>query len=81
MKKTLFSEEYQALLDLLKATRVEAGISQEQLAESLNVTQSFISKCERGERRMDIVELRTWCKALGISFPAFVLRFDQAVEK
>lgn len=81
MKKTLFSEEYRTLLGYLKIARAEAGITQEQLAGSLNVTQSFISKCERGERRMDVVELRAWCRALSISFSELVLRLDHEAEQ
>ena len=46
------------------------------LARRLGETQSFISKCERGERRIDVVELRAFCKALGISFTTFVRRLD-----
>lgn len=81
MKKTLFSEEHRTLIALLKQARSEAGITQAQLAQSLDVTQSFISKCERGERRLDIVELRAWCRALGVSFPAFALQYDQSIEQ
>jgi len=40
-----------------------------------------VSKCERGERRIDLIELRDWCKALGISLPELVNRFEQAVNK
>lgn len=80
-KKSLFSEEYRALLELLRAARAEAGLTQEQLAESLNVTQSFVSKCERGERRIDLVELRAWCKALGISLPELVNRLERAIKE
>ena len=81
MKKTQGTAESQALLDLLKAARAEAGLSQVELATALNVTQSFVSKCERGERRLDVVELRAWCKALGISFLAFLAQFDELVGK
>ena len=42
----------------------------------LGVTQSFVSKCERGERRLDIVEVRAWGVALGIPFTEFISSFD-----
>lgn len=77
MEKSIFSKEYALLLQHLRDAREKAGLTQEQLAERLGQTQSFVSKCERGERRLDIVELRAFCKALGISFPSFVAQFDR----
>lgn len=47
-------------------------MSQVMLATHLRETQTFISKCERGERRLDIIELRTWCNALNVDLPAFL---------
>ena len=54
MKKSLFSDDYKCFLKLLRQVRERAGITQEQIAERLETTQSIISKCERGERRLDI---------------------------
>lgn len=80
MKKTISTHENAVFLRLLREARENLGISQAQLAERLQVTQSFVSKCERGERRLDVVELRAWCIALGVPFPAFVAEFDQAAR-
>lgn len=65
----------------LRAARERVGLSQEQLAQTLRATQSFISKCERGERRLDLVELRAWCAALGVPLPKFVSEWDKLVER
>lgn len=81
MQKSLFSKEYRVFLDHLIAARANAGLTQIQLAKRMNATQSFISKCERGERRLDLVELRAWCRALGVTFPTFVSHFDQSTKK
>lgn len=70
MEKSIYSEQYTELLNLLKQTRKKASITQEQLAESLGQTQSFVSKVERGERRLDVVEIRAFCSALGVDFPS-----------
>ena len=78
MEKSLFSQEYRVFLNLLTEARTNACLTQIQLAKRMKVTQSFVSKCERGERRLDLVELRAWCKALGVSFPIFVRHFDRA---
>lgn len=81
MKKSLFSEDYKCFLKLLREVRECAGITQEQIAERLETTQSIISKCERGERRLDIVELRAWCQALDSSLSVFIAEFEKTLDK
>ena len=76
MEKTLYRPEYRILLDLLRAIRMEAGINQEKVAEGTGFSQSMVSKVERGERRLDIVELRQWCAVIGVALPSFVNRFE-----
>ena len=68
------------MLARLRALREDAGITQVELAERLEATQSFVSKCERGERCLDVVELRTWCRAIGLSFAQFVCQIDALLE-
>lgn len=80
MEKSIHSAEYERFLALLRKTRVQSGLTQDDIATKLNATQSFISKCERGERRLDIVELAAWCSALNVSLSSFVERFEQRTE-
>lgn len=61
---------------LLREIRKEAGLSQLELAARLKMPQSFVSKYEAGERRLDILELRVICSALDISLRAFVQRLE-----
>jgi ribosome-binding protein aMBF1 (putative translation factor) len=70
--KSQYQREYAAFLRQLKQTREAAGISQVQLAARLGQTQSSVSKIERGERRVDIVELRAICDGLGVPLLAFI---------
>ena len=77
MDKTLVSPEYKVLLTHLREVRESLGITQIQLAERLNSVQSVISKCERGERRMDVIELRRWCMAIGMDLQTFVNGFEE----
>ncbi|MGQ2989770.1 MAG: helix-turn-helix domain-containing protein [Brevundimonas sp.] len=56
MTKSLHTERYAELLDVLKRVRVDAGLTQAELAARLNKPQSYISKLERGERRIDVIE-------------------------
>lgn len=81
MEKSIFTEEYVLFLECLRAARKEAGLTQEKVAERLHQTQSFVSKCERGERRIDVVELRAFCLAIEISFIEFVQRIEIAIER
>jgi DNA-binding XRE family transcriptional regulator len=81
MEKSIHLREYRLFLEMLRHARELAGLTQEEVAARLNASQSFVSKCERGERRLDVVELRSWCVALGIPFHLFLKRFDQACER
>lgn len=78
MEKSLYTSEYKLFLEMLRAARQQVGLTQEDVASRLRATQSFVSKCERGERRLDVVELREWCEAIGISLEKFVTSFDHA---
>ena len=71
MDKSTFTPEYAVFLDTLRETRQAAGVTQVELADRLGQSQSFVSKCERGESRLDIVQVRKICHVLGTSLPAF----------
>lgn len=77
MKKSIISNDYILFLAFLKQVRVDAGITQEQLAKKLKATQSFLSKVERGERRLDVIELRQWSRALGLPLSDFVTKMEK----
>lgn len=53
-------------MDQLRSMRVQLGVTQETLAERLGKPQSFVSKIERCERRLDIGEFIDWSLALGL---------------
>jgi transcriptional regulator with XRE-family HTH domain len=80
MGKSLGSTESEKLAALLRSVRSESGLTQAQVAERLELPQSFVSKYESGERRVDLVELRQICKALGISLGDFIRRFEKDVS-
>ena len=64
--KSIFTDEYKILLQRLITARKEAGLRQEELARRLDKPQSFVSKYERRERRLDVVEFITICRALNV---------------
>ncbi|MCL2075742.1 MAG: helix-turn-helix transcriptional regulator [Betaproteobacteria bacterium] len=76
----LHSDDYSALVSLLRTARKEAGLTQVELATRLGVEQSLISKIERRERRLDVAELRIFCAALGIGLSEFVSKFEATLE-
>lgn len=54
---TLHTDEYEAMVERLREAREEAGMTQEEVAEVFHRPQSFVSKIEAGERRIDPIEL------------------------
>jgi len=80
MEKSIYSKEYSLFLELLRNTREERGLTQIDVAQRLGQTQSFVSKVERGERRIDIVELRAFCSAIGVNFLTFVNKLEHTFE-
>lgn len=70
---SVHSERYREFLSRLKRARLEAGMTQAQSARALRRPQSFVSKCESGERRVDVVELeafsRVYKKPMGFFLP------------
>lgn len=81
MEKNLYTRRQQILLRLLREARQDAGLLQQDVAEALDRPQSFVSKYESGERRLDILELRDVCQALGLSLSEFVKQLEKQLEK
>jgi transcriptional regulator with XRE-family HTH domain len=67
MRKTIYSEQYRALLGWLKACRKSRKLSMRALAERLSVPHTWVGKMEQAERRMDIAEYVRLCEALQIN--------------
>jgi len=66
MSNSLHTPEYAVFRTILVAHRERAGITQSSIAEILGVPQSFVSKYESGERRVDVVEFVQICQAIGV---------------
>ena len=80
-EKSIYTDEYGFVLSLLKAARKKSGVTQVDLAERLGQTQSFVSKVERGDRRLDIVQLRTILLECGVTLPEFVTQLEAEIAK
>jgi transcriptional regulator with XRE-family HTH domain len=81
MPKSAFSREYRALCRLLRECRLDLGLTQADLSQQLGRPQSFVSKYEVGERRLDVVELSRVCHSLGLTLGEFVNRFEKCLGR
>lgn len=68
--------EKKRFLSLVRQMRLDAGLRQEDLARKLGEPQSFVSRYESGDRRLDVLELRQICEVLGVSLADFIKRLD-----
>lgn len=60
-----YQKTYDALVSLLIEAREESGMTQRQVSESLGMAHSFLSKCETGERSIDVIDLIQLAKLYG----------------
>jgi transcriptional regulator with XRE-family HTH domain len=80
MERLTSQADQKKLLTLLRQVRGEAGLTQWDLAGRLGRPQSFVSKYESGERRLDILELREVCRVLDIGLPDFISRLEKQLS-
>lgn len=80
VKKSINSRENRILLEMLYQLRVSSGLRQADLAVLLKVPQSFISKIESGERRIDFIELREILKCFNTNIIEFVNEFESRID-
>ena len=76
MHKSFASSKQQQFLRVLRDIREEAGLRQIDIAKRLGQPQSFVSKYESGERRLDFLELEAICAACNTDLPTFVARYS-----
>ncbi|EAP5565369.1 helix-turn-helix transcriptional regulator [Salmonella enterica subsp. enterica serovar Lagos] len=69
---SIYSNEYQLVIKLLRSARIDRKFTQSQLAESLGKPQSFVAKVENGERRLDVIEFAAIARLLSLD-PAEIL--------
>ena len=69
------AKDYALLIEMLRSQRIALGISQVDLAARLRVNQAYISKSERGERRLDVIEWIVFCEAVDVAADEFLQRY------
>ena len=58
MPKTIHTNEYQQVIERLKQARLNVGLTQKEVSEKIKKPQSYVSKIEAGEQRIDVIELK-----------------------
>ena len=79
MVASLHSFKHEIFRNLLIEARKNAQLTQVQLAEKLNIAQSFVSKYERGERRLDFTEFIEISELLGIDSSLFIISYKNKI--
>lgn len=69
---TIYTKEYKDMMQKLLKARKESGLKQIEVAKKLGKPQSYVSKIEKGERRMDIVELKMLAKIYNKKITYFI---------
>ena len=72
MNKSQHTARYKKLVRELKVARVRAELTQQEVAARLGVYNSYVSKCESGERKLDVVELTEFCHLYGLKLSEFL---------
>lgn len=76
--KSVFSDKYDRFRRRLIEARKQAGLTQVELSERLSRPQSFVSKYERGERRLDVIEFFEVARAMGVDPLDFLRILDDS---
>lgn len=71
-----YDSEYRILIQCLKDYRLQSKMTQQELATILNCSQSYVCKYEQCQKRLDVLEVRRICLALGISFSEFAKEYE-----
>ncbi len=77
MASSLHSPRYEQFRKLLIQKRKEQGLTQMAVAEALGKPQSYVSKYEKGERRLDVVEFIDIAKVIGFDASSFLVEFNE----
>ena len=76
MEKSRQANYNRLLQRVLREARTDSGLTQEEVALRLGFPQSFVSKYETGERRLNLGELRDICEVLGVSLLDVVRKIE-----
>lgn len=74
--RSIHNKRYKAIIAFIKEKRKATGITQKEMAKKIHLRQNVISKIETCERRMDLLEMLSYCKAINISLSEVIRRLE-----
>lgn len=77
---SIYDPGYKIFVECLKDFRLQSKMTQQELASYLGCAQSYVSKYEQGQRRLDIVEIKQICDVLGITLVEFVTEYESRIK-
>lgn len=77
----MFTPDYECLIELMAEIRKEQGVTQVELAAVIGKPQSFVSKIENGERRLDLIELIAVADALEVAPSTVLDRLEKRISR
>jgi len=81
LKKTIYSDEYTILREMLRETRERLNLSQVELGKMLGKHQPFVARIESGQRRLDVVEFIHMMRIMGVSSLSFLKKLEAKIQK
>ena len=81
MPRSVHTSSYQTMLRLLLERRAKVGMSQRAVAKRLGKPHTYVHKVEVGDRQINVIELRAWCRALGIPWLTFAADLEVALAE
>lgn len=79
MPNSMHSQKYQIFREMLVDARLKSGLTQMELAQKINKPQSYVSKYERGERRLDFTEFIEVVIAFEMNINVFIERYQKSI--
>jgi ribosome-binding protein aMBF1 (putative translation factor) len=80
MKKKIYMAQRNRMTDLLREVRLKTSLTQVELAARIEKDQAYVSRYESGQRRLDVLEVREICQAIGITLEEFVKRLEKVLK-
>lgn len=77
----IYDPEYQIFIDCMKDYRMRSNMTQQELASVLGCSQSYISKYEHCQKRLDIVETRRICRSLSVALLDLIADYEAQLKK
>ena len=81
MKKQIYTAQRNHLVGLLREMRIEAGLTQIDLAAHIEKDQTYVSRYESGQRKLDVLEIREICQTIGLPLEEFAKRLEDVLKQ